>query len=123
MISEPLSHSGADRRRYPRINACIEYAVLDQSRPAKLFGTKNISAGGIAFFSKEKLEKNTLVSLSVTLPDTSDFRATAGVVWCEEARLSWDPSIGYEVGVNLIEIREADRQKITRYVFSRLDKD
>ena len=53
----------------------------------------------------------------------SNLNAKVRVVWREPVKVSWDSDICYEVGVEFIKIDEIDRQKISKYVFLRLDKD
>ena len=73
------------------------------------------------FFAKDKIEVNSLLSLSISLPDTTDFQAKAQVVWYDSVQVSWDPEIRYEGGIKFIEIDEENRQKISKYVFLRLN--
>ncbi|MFH2137477.1 MAG: PilZ domain-containing protein [Candidatus Omnitrophota bacterium] len=116
-------YHGLERRQYPRVNAFISYSLVSEEDAGKTGGTKNISAGGIAFFAKEKIEINTVLSLAISLPDRTDFQAKAKLVWVEEVSVSWDPNIFYELGVEFLDIEESDREKIAKYVFLRLDKD
>lgn len=114
-------YSGADRRRFPRVNAMVEYEIIDKELNKKSSNTKNIGAGGIAFFSHENIKANNILSLFVSLPDATNFQAKAQVVWCDSVEVSWDPQIHYECGVKFIEIDEESRQKISKYVFLRLN--
>jgi len=111
-----------ERRKYPRLNAFITYSVVDPANADKTANTKNISAGGIAFFAREKIELNTTLSLNINLPDRSDLVAKGRVVWVEKTKVPADPKICYELGIKFMEIDDNDRQRISRYIFYRLDK-
>ena len=112
---------GVDRRRFPRVNAMVEYKIVDKDSNKKAGNTKNISAGGIAFFAHDNIKENSVLSLFISLPDTTDFQAKAQVVWCDSVGVSWDSEIRYECGVKFIEIDKESRQKISKYVFLRLN--
>ncbi|MBU0634514.1 MAG: PilZ domain-containing protein [Candidatus Omnitrophica bacterium] len=111
-----------ERRKYPRVNAFITYSVVEKNSLEKSTNSKNISAGGIAFFSKEKLETNTILSLNISLPDRSDFMAKGKVVWEDHVKVADDSNMYYELGIKFIDINDDDRQKISKYVLHRLDK-
>ena len=115
-------YNGVDRRKYPRVNARIKYEIIEKELARKFGKTKNISAGGIAFFVKDKINENTILSLIVDLPDETEFLATAQVVWQEKIEVSWDDDINYELGVKFIQINKTDREKISKYAFLRLNK-
>ncbi|MFH1093430.1 MAG: PilZ domain-containing protein [Candidatus Omnitrophota bacterium] len=76
-------YPGEDRRRFPRVNATVQYQIIEQEYSKKAGNTKNISVGGIAFFAKDKIRRNSLLSLSISLPDETYFQAKAQVVWCD----------------------------------------
>ena len=120
-LKDSNDYYGLERRKYPRINALVKYAVIDAENADKASGVRNISAGGIAIFAKEAIAMDTTLSLSISLPDKTDFGAKAKVVWSEEIKVSWDEDIKYELGVEFIDIKESDRERILKYVFHRLD--
>ena len=122
-IKNDADYYGLERRKYPRINALISYAVIDAENADKTSGAKKISAVVISIFAKEKIDINTKLSLAISLPDKSDFGAKARVAWAEEITISWDADIKYELGVEFLEIKESDQEKIAKYVFVRLDDD
>ena len=114
---------GVDRRRFPRVNAMVEYKIIENI-PLEYGGnTKNVSEGGIAFFAQNRIKENSVLSLFVSLPDTTDFQAKAQLVWCDSAKVSWDSGIRYECGVKFIEIDQSSRQKISKYTFLRLSSN
>ncbi len=117
------AYYGVDRRKYLRINACVTYSIVEDDIKETSSSSKNISAGGIAFFTRDNLDTNIILSIAVRLPDMSNLNAKVRVVWREPVKVSWDSDICYEVGVEFIRIDETDRQKISKYVFLRLDKD
>ena len=116
-------YKGVDRRKFPRVNAMVKYEIIENEAVKDKSNTRNISAGGIAFFSRDKIQENSILFLSISLPDETDFKAKAQVVWYDSVQVSWDPEIRYECGVKFIEIDEENRQKISKYVFLRLNID
>ncbi len=116
-------YMGIDRRRFPRVNAMVEYTIIEKVFQENGGNTKNISAGGIAFFTHDRIKANSILSLSVSLPDTTVFQSKAKVVWCDCVEVSWNPDIHYECGVKFIEIDELSRRKISKYTFLRLNSN
>ena len=115
MENKPEKYYGPDRRKYPRVNAAVSYAVLEEEPAGKTQNTKNISAGGIAFFSKNKVDVNVVLSLTINLPDLSQVKTKARVAWNQLVNESWCQQTNYELGIEFIEIDENDRQKIAKY--------
>ena len=116
-------YMGVDRRRFPRVNAMVQYKIIEKESSKKESNAENISAGGIAFFTYDNIERNSVLSLSISLPDETCFQVKAQVVWCDSVQVSWAVEIHYECGVKFIEINEDSRQKISKYVFLRLNVD
>jgi c-di-GMP-binding flagellar brake protein YcgR len=115
------SFSGIDRRKYPRVNANVNYSVEDVVLSEKMESTKNISAGGIAFFAREQVKVGSVLVLEMDLPDMSIVKTKARVVWREPIKIPEDSSICCELGVEFLEVDDAVRKKISKYVFLRLD--
>lgn len=122
METKKSGYDGIDRRKYPRVNAQVKYQILEKIPADKFSNTKNISAGGIAFFATASVQISSILSLSISLPDATEFQAMARVIWQERVQVSWDTDICWELGVQFIEIDNNDRKKISKYAFLRLNK-
>ncbi|MFH1459478.1 MAG: PilZ domain-containing protein [Candidatus Omnitrophota bacterium] len=116
-------HNGVDRRKYPRINANINYAIISDAESIEaLRNMKDIGAGGVAFFTQREVDPGAVLSLFINLPDLSNFHAKAKVVWCEKVNIKSDKDIHCELGIKFIEIKREDNQRLAKYVFIRLDQ-
>ena len=116
-------HGFIDRRKYPRINASVSYSIKDNQNFFIPQSLKNISSGGIAFFAREELDAGAILDIVINLPNMSDVQTMVKVVWCEPARIDADKTICSEIGVEFINLDFNDRNKVSKYVFLRLDKN
>lgn len=123
MDGENNSYGLIDRRKYPRINANVSYSIKDSQKFFIPRSLNNISSGGIAFFAREMLDLGTVLDLMINLPNMSDVKAMVKVIWCESAQIDADETICSELGVEFIGLDQNSRNKISKYVFLRLDKD
>ena len=69
----------AERRKFVRINTqnlltCQIYTIPSSSGLQEDLCTKNISAGGLLFESKEKFDLNDILRLEINLPGWEDFK-------------------------------------------------
>ncbi len=65
-----------ERRRYPRIpkNVFVEWHLAGDSEAVKESTSSNLSLGGIAIESSEKLEIGTKIILNIFIPDFDEFK-------------------------------------------------
>lgn len=111
-------HSSGERRQFTRVatNLYITYTIPGGGeKEAGLFVTKNVSGGGILFESLKEIPVGTVFELLIHLP--SSFRplpAKGKVVRIEKTR----PYGRCDVGMSLVEISEADRRELIRYLVS-----
>jgi len=117
------SHRFIDRRKYPRINANVNYCIKGDENFFIPRSLKNISSGGIAFFAREKVSVGAILDLVISLPNSSDVQTMVKVVWCELVQIDADITICSELGVEFINLDQNDRNKVSKYVFLRLDKN
>ena len=122
MDGKSNSYRFIDRRKYPRINASVSYSIKDNQNFFIPQSLKNISSGGIAFFAREKLDVGAILDLVINLPNMSDVQTMVRVVWCEPVQIDADKTICSELGVEFINLDPKDRNKISKYVFLRLNK-
>ena len=111
-----------ERRRFVRLatRLNVRYTVLHQTQPSPSV-TRNISGGGICFFSEEALPAGTRLQVEVTLPDREQpIPFTAEVVWSEQSVLigKAQREEAVEIGVRFIEIAPDDQDVIMRNVLS-----
>ena len=104
-----------ERRKYIR----LEYPFFVKYKPHvgpvsdDLFMTKNISAGGILFEVKEKLNISEMLDLTIDIPSSDEhIMVTGRVVWIEEL----DSMGRYDVGVKFIDISKKDMEWMERHV-------
>jgi c-di-GMP-binding flagellar brake protein YcgR len=76
--------------------------------------TLNISAGGMCVLMADPMREGTAPMLSFLLPDEPDPVVCKGrITWCRTSRI--DPEL-YEVGLSFVEISEADRERVMKFV-------
>jgi c-di-GMP-binding flagellar brake protein YcgR len=116
--------SGRERRRFPRLalNAEVEYAVSKQEE-AELFTTesRNISSVGVCIIVFERLEQGAILDLKFPLPQLNKFIITKGrVAWIRELTIR-KKKVGmvYEAGIEFINIKDTDREKLEKYILGR----
>lgn len=105
-----------ERRKYIR----LEYPFLVKYKPHvgtvpenDLSMTKNISAGGILFEVKEKLNMSEVLDLVIDIPSSDKLiEATGKVVRIEEL----DSMGRYDVGMEFIEIAKEDMEWLEKHV-------
>lgn len=112
-----------ERRRYVRLDTRlkISYTVLKKGKDIpNASETKDISGGGIRIFLSEPIPLNTLLKLTIFLPDDpKPIVCTGEIVWVEEFTLLSDEKKDknrYEAGVAFTEIASLDRDRIIKYV-------
>ena len=112
-----LQPSG-ERRQFTRVatNLYITYTIPGGgAKEAGLFVTKNVSGGGILFESFREIPVGTVFDLSIHLPSSfAPLVAKGKVVRTEKTR----PYGRYDVGLSLVEISEAARRELVKYLVS-----
>jgi len=118
--------STEEKRRFPRlpINTEVEYTIPDQEE-AELFttGSKNISSGGVCIVAFEKLEPGVILDLKFSIPALNKFIIAKGrVAWIKELHIV-ETKIGkiYEAGIEFVNIKDADREKIQEFITLRTE--
>ncbi len=103
-----------ERRRYVRIDLCIEveYKVLREEKVSGGAKSKNISEGGMCFLARDKLKKNTLLALKFHLPDRK-----ISVIDCK-GKVIWQSKEGegYLTGIEFIDLDTNSRFLIKTFV-------
>lgn len=127
MEEEQINYEGQDRRRDPRLDAVVvTYSYADKNDIGRMCVTKNISAGGICFTVDQKIDVNTELFLKIHLPQqkSSIIESKGRVVWSHSMAFGPDKivyrNLGYDLGVEFIEMDDDDRQRISQYVLDHL---
>jgi c-di-GMP-binding flagellar brake protein YcgR len=116
--------SGQEKRRFPRLslNTEVNYTVLSHEE-AELFttGSRNISSGGICIIAFEKLNTGDILDLKFSLPGLKKFVVGKGrVVWINDCNVEGSKTDNvYEVGIEFVNIKEQDKNKIQEFVISK----
>ena len=112
-----------ERRRYVRLDTRLKitYTVLKKGKDVPISSeTKDISGGGIRIFLTNSLPVQTVLKMSILLPeDPPPIVCTGKVVWVEEFSVLQDESKEknrYEAGISFTEINPKDRDRIIKYV-------
>ncbi len=80
----------------------------------------NLSEGGIGFTTSEKMEEGTLLEIKMVLPV---FPIALIKVWGRVVRTEPLSAGGYRTGIQYIQIREEDQNKIVHYLFKKQRED
>ncbi|HBO97492.1 MAG TPA: hypothetical protein DE315_02740 [Candidatus Omnitrophica bacterium] len=120
---ESSKAGGSERRVYSRLDAKVnirfqafetrEELLKHGFTPEQLSVTKNISAGGLFFVSREPIAAGSILDMKIELPGTSDvIECLAKVLQVEEVE---EEKI-YNVKVNFLDLTSAQRTKLNKYV-------
>jgi len=111
-----------ERRIYPRLDSKINlsYKVVSAEEdllkkglnPEQFTITKNISAGGLLFYTEEPMQIGLILELKIELPDGKEpIECLAKVVRIEELEEK-----RYNVAVCFLDITGADRNRLNKYI-------
>jgi c-di-GMP-binding flagellar brake protein YcgR len=111
------TNTGAERRRYQRVEAQIPIRYRKQGdaaeTPATSLLTADVSAGGLMFRTKEAISAACNLVLELDLPTvTRPILATAKVARMRKAYTGEE----YEVGNEFMEITKKDQELISQFV-------
>ena len=115
-----------ERRRFVRLSTLVkvEYAVIGKSSEELSSSTKNISLGGICLFLDDMVDMGTILELKMFIAQESlPINAMGKVVWIEEFGLGEEDKRKHiEAGIEFIRISDADRERLSQYIFKSLVK-
>ena len=112
-----------ERRKYIRLNALVDVACTkhpqEQGKETSFRLSKNISKEGICLIIYEEVKKGDLMDLKIYLPNTKvPIEAMARVAWFSEFIIGDTIGKRFDVGMEFTKISEADKDKISQYIFS-----
>ncbi|MFH1655056.1 MAG: PilZ domain-containing protein [Candidatus Omnitrophota bacterium] len=106
-------YGGAERRRYVRLKANIDVHFAYQEKYIKM-QTKDLSGGGVCFFSPNSIPENTYLTLEINLPKYIKSRPIASVIKVVRIREN-KAKKQYELGAMFIQLDPLDRTTIMNY--------
>jgi c-di-GMP-binding flagellar brake protein YcgR len=117
---------GVEKRRFLRLDVLLEIVHSHEklSSTATLSLTKNISRGGVCivdFAQLGKFKVSEFTSLNIFFPyDKLPVKAKGKIVWIKEHEVGVDAKGRLELGIEFIDIGEADKERIEAYIKERL---
>ena len=104
-----------ERRKYIRLSSHHLLKVKEIDKNKDLTFIRNISAGGVLFYSKKDIEVNTMVELEINFPNyPNPIKATAKVL----RTVSLTQVGGYEVAAEFISVDQDAREFINQKIES-----
>lgn len=109
-----------DTRRFKRfrVSYLVRYQVNGKGEP-RITNARDISAGGLRFWTKEALAPSSVLDISIYLPPLR--RSVEAVSQVLRVRRSRDEFI-YSVAVSFLDIKEEDQKELRNFAES-LSKD
>ncbi|MCM8796250.1 MAG: Flp pilus assembly complex ATPase component TadA, partial [Candidatus Omnitrophica bacterium] len=123
LANDTISSLDKERRLYSRLNTKINltYKLIKSKEdllkrglgPEQLTVTKDISAGGLAFYTNEPLPIGSILELNLELPDGKEnIECLARVVRIDEI----EEEKKYNIAVCFLDITGAERTRLNKYV-------
>ena len=114
-----------DRRKYYRVRderVKVIYKALDPSSKERKVPTVDISAGGMCLALNEKIKLQTMLEISILLPDDNGpLLGLAKVIWQKEEMTRDKRGLSYyETGVGYLKLGFQNRKRIAQFISSRL---
>ncbi|MFQ5681247.1 MAG: PilZ domain-containing protein [Candidatus Omnitrophota bacterium] len=107
-----------ERRRFIRADTRfnVEYFLGGKSSSSQASGARNISQGGVCLMFNERIDKDTEIGLKFYLPEfRSPVSCRGRVIWQNE--VTENNRKFYQTGIEFTEIEEADKEKISKYIY------
>lgn len=117
-----------DRRKYYRVKderVKVIYKAMDPLSKEHKVPTVDLSAGGMCLALNEKIKLQTLLEISIILPDDNEpLLGLAKVVWQKE-EMTRDKSgrSYYETGVGYLKLGFQNRKRIAQFISSYLARN
>ena len=117
-----------DRRKYYRVRderVKVIYKALDPLSKEHKVPTVDISAGGMCLALNEKIKLQTMLEISILLPDDNGpLLGLAKVIWQKEKMTQDKRGLSYyETGVGYLKLGFQNRKRIAQFISSRLAKN
>lgn len=108
-----------EKRKYIRLKAhhLLKYKVLDKD--AELSFAKNISAGGVLFYSREEVSLGSTVEMEILFPQyPNPIKVVAKIVWKKPVK----NMEGFDLGAEFINVEEDAKNFINDRILA-IDKE
>lgn len=107
-----------DHRKFPRLNINCDIEIRKAKTPLHFSTiTENIGAGGVCVILSRELDRHAGVLLKLHLPDGLPVVECSGkICWAIRNRTFSRAESEYDTGIEFLEIREEDRERIRRIV-------
>ena len=115
--------NGQEKRKFVRLSALVDVIYNKRAATASEMSlTRNISQGGICLIAYDELNEQDVLDLKLYLPeDNTPIQAIGKVVWVKEFIIgSIEEGKRYDVGIEFMDIREEDVNRVNKYVFSHI---
>lgn len=115
-----------EKRRYSRldINVNVNWKRIAGNVVSDSIAkgvSKNISEGGICLIVYEKLNIGDIIALDIELPIGKVIKARGRVAWGKDFEIvGWEK--GYDIGIELIDVSQQDKDILRNFVFKILNK-
>ena len=109
-----------DRRQFPRLATTVDvqYNLIKEYAPKTEVLAKNIGTGGICLIVYEKVLPGSLLDLQIHISDINHkIQAKGKVIWVNPFSVGREEQERYDVGIEFVEIAEADKKQLSEYVF------
>ena len=112
-----------DRRKFPRFKLSVEVcwekvSGSGEDAPQNQTRMKDISKGGACIVVPDSIKVGDVLELEIKLPGGKSIRARCRVMWIDEhAIVGGEDKIGFEGGVQFIDINGKTRKEINRFLF------
>jgi len=116
-------HTFVERRKFSRLalSVGINYKILGNEAGQEDLGiSKNISKEGICVMVNEQVEIGDILSLDINLPGGQGTIHTKGKVKWRNFMGSQDQKSRWDVGCEFVDISDADKELISKYIFVNL---
>jgi c-di-GMP-binding flagellar brake protein YcgR len=115
--------NGQEKRKFVRLSALVDVIYNKRTLTQnELSITRNISRGGICLIAYDELNEQDVLDLKLYLPeDKTPIRAIGKVVWVKEFIIgSIEEGKRFDVGIEFMDIKEEDANRVNKYVFSHI---
>ena len=115
------AYTGAERRKYPRLNmkAAVNYLAYSPTgimKDAQTY-TENISGGGICISTVDCITRSTILELEIKIPSyDSQINALARVMYSMKRKMDSN----FDTGIRFTDISEEERKYIIDYINSKI---
>ncbi|MCM8824080.1 MAG: PilZ domain-containing protein [Candidatus Omnitrophica bacterium] len=120
------NYTGEERRLYPRLKAFlpVTYYTIDKIYKEEVTISLNISCGGVCIITNEDFYLGSNIYLRIDLLDGNYPIIIKGqTIWKKEIPVYFSNSVNYELGINILSIKNGDYNRLSNYIYNYLNSD